>query len=96
MASKEKIRIVPAGAANQDITGNASDGPAIYINRLVVTGGGMIKVSFMEQDSESRPAHFRTAVMMPYVVAMQMIDIINNTIEQDKSKVREMPQERPQ
>jgi hypothetical protein len=64
-----------------DITGNAADGPAIYINRLVVTGSGMIKISFMEQDSETRPAHFRSAVIMPNVVAAQMIEIVRKTLD---------------
>lgn len=66
-----------------DVTMIASDGPAVYVNRIVVNGGGMIKISFIEQYSQEQEPHFRSAVILPLLVADQLAKILMQTLAQE-------------
>lgn len=78
----------PEDVVPTDIGINALDGPAVYANRLVIRGGGVVVISFLEQFQDGHPAHFRSAVVLPPGVAMQLAQIIHSRLEQDAEDMR--------
>jgi hypothetical protein len=65
----------------------AYSGPAIFVNRFVVTiMGAHARIAFTEQDRKDGDILFRTAVAMSIDDMLKLVDLINKLVENTKLK----------
>lgn len=69
------IEAVNLGATPTELDVSNS-GPALLANRVVVSVGHVVRISFLEQHQPDRPAAFRTAVAMSHGDAIALKDLL--------------------
>ena len=65
----------------------AMQGPALYANRVIVNLGPVVRLSFVEQASETS-ATFRAAVVLPHLTAIELAAILKGMLSEIETQLK--------
>lgn len=76
---------MPDAVSDEELR-SVGDGPAIYSNKIYVTAGSVVRITFSEQLSSAVP-QFRTAVAMAHQDAIALKNLLIQMLEPIEAEI---------